>query len=237
MLTKLKSFNLKNNIKTPGQFSDKETIQKILNGEIAFFELLIRRYNPVLYKIGRSYGYGHQDVEDLMQTTFTTAYFKLAQFKGQSSFQTWIIQIMLNYCYQKKKKFGFKNEIPSDEINKEKSIPMFSNQKYTNPDGIVANRELSHIIEQAISKIPLEYKLVFSLREINGLSVSETATSLELSESNVKVRLNRAKSMLRKQIEQLYSPEDIFEFKATYCDSMVHNVMKEIKKLEKQLIL
>jgi RNA polymerase sigma-70 factor (ECF subfamily) len=105
---------------------------------------------------------------------------------------------------------------------------MFSNQKYTTPEEIAFNRELNHILEQAVAKIPVEYRLVFSLREINGFSITETADALSISASNVKVRLNRAKSMLRQQIEQMYSPEEIFEFKATYCDRMVNRLMNEV---------
>lgn len=71
--------------------------------------------------------------------------------------------------------------------------------------------------------------MVFSLREINGLNVSETADALNISESNVKVRLNRAKTMLRKEIEKSYSPNDIFEFNLIYCDAIVNRVMNDIK--------
>ena len=74
--------------------------------------------------------------------------------------------------------------------------------------------------------------MVFSLREISGLNVAETAEVLKISESNVKVRLNRAKLMLRKQIENKYTAADIFEFNLIYCDDMVHKVMKEIIKLK-----
>ncbi|HEX7457190.1 MAG TPA: sigma factor, partial [Ginsengibacter sp.] len=79
--------------------TDTEIIQKIINGEIALFEILIRRNNASLYKTGRSYGYSHEDTQDLMQDTFINAYVSLSKFKNQSSFKTWIIKIMLNNCY------------------------------------------------------------------------------------------------------------------------------------------
>lgn len=74
--------------------------------------------------------------------------------------------------------------------------------------------------------------MVFSLREINGLNVLETAEALSISETNVKVRLNRAKTMLRKEIEKSYTTEDIFEFNLIYCDAMVNRVMNNIKKTQ-----
>jgi RNA polymerase sigma-70 factor (ECF subfamily) len=74
-------------------------------------------------------------------------------------------------------------------------------------------------------RIPLDYRVVFSLREINGLSVAETAEVLDITTSNVKVRLNRAKSMLRKELEQSYKKENLFEYNLVHCDEMVQRVM------------
>ena len=93
------------------------------------------------------------------------------------------------------------------------------------------NRELNHVIEKSLSKVPVEYRMVFSLREISGLNVAETAEALNITESNVKVRLNRAKNMLRKEIELIYNAEDIFEFNLIYCNEVVNGVMEKIKTL------
>jgi RNA polymerase sigma-70 factor (ECF subfamily) len=71
---------------------------------------------------------------------------------------------------------------------------------------------------------------VFSLRELNGMSTAETAEAMDISETNVKVRLNRAKHMLREIVEKMYSPEDIFEFNLIYCDAIVNKVMTAIYK-------
>jgi RNA polymerase sigma-70 factor (ECF subfamily) len=75
--------------------------------------------------------------------------------------------------------------------------------------------------------------MVFSLREISGLTVEETAEVLNISEGNVKVRLNRAKTMLRKEVEKLYTAEDIFEFNIIYCDAMVNKVMSKLNEMGK----
>ena len=213
------------------QYADIEIIQKILEGEFELFEILIRRNNPFLYKTGRSYNYNHEDTQDLMQDTFIDAYTHLSKFENRASFKTWIIKIMLNNCFRKQQKFSFKNEV-ANEIN-DKSIPMFSNQPHTDTNKTVVNRELSLIIENALKQVPLDYRMVFSLREINGLNVAEAAEALTISEANVKVRLNRAKTMLRKEIEKSYTAEDIFEFNLIYCDAMTVNVMNKIKGINK----
>ena len=216
-------------MKDISQVADIEIINKILEGEFSLFEILIRRNNSVLYKTGRSYSYNHEDTQDLMQDTFIDAYTNLIKFENRASFKTWIIKIMVNNCYRKKQKFSFKNEAPK-EIS-DKSIPMFSNQLHTDTNRTIVSRELGLIIENALKEVPLDYRMVFSLREIIGLNVIETAESLSISEANVKVRLNRAKSRLRKEIEKSYTVEDIFEFNLVYCDAMTKNVMDKLKSI------
>ncbi|HTA26968.1 MAG TPA: sigma-70 family RNA polymerase sigma factor [Bacteroidia bacterium] len=207
---------------------DADIIKKITAGSVPLFELLIRRTNPFLYKVGRSYGYNHEDVQDIMQDTFINAFTNLSQFQNRASFKTWIIQIMLNNCYRKKQKSSTKNEIASEKGITEKSTPMFTNKNNGNTEKVVMNKELNKVIEDALEEIPLEYRMVFSLREITGLTVAETAKTLDITETNVKARLSRSKAMLRKKIEKMYSAEDIYEFNLIYCDMMVKRVMNEI---------
>lgn len=213
------------------QYTDLDIIQKILNGQLPLFEILIRRNNPFLYKIGRAYNYSHEDTQDLMQDTFIDAYCNLSKFENRASFKTWIIKIMLNNCFRKQQKFSFKNEIAND-IN-EQSIPMFINPTHSDTNKSVMNKELSAVIEKALQQVAIDYRMVFSLREMNGLNVKETAEALNISEANVKVRLNRAKAMLRKEVEKSYTTDDIFEFNLIYCDAIVNNVMRKLKELNK----
>lgn len=214
-----------------GQYSDQEIIQRINEGDVRLFEILIRRYDPFLYKIGKTYRYNHEDTEDLMQDAYINAYCGLKKFENRSSFKTWLTRIMLNVCYQKRHKLSFKNEIISDDIQNEKSSILFHNS--TNNEKITMNKELGHVLENAIHEIPEDYRIVFTLRELNGLSVAETSEALDITKSNVKVRLNRAKGMLQKEIKKMYSPQEIFEFNLIYCDVMVNRVMTKIYELKK----
>jgi RNA polymerase sigma factor (sigma-70 family) len=209
-------------------YADIDIIDKILAGDVPLYEVLIRRYNPFLYKTGRVYGYNHQDTEDLMQETYISAYRSLAKFENRSSFKTWLIKIMLNYCHHKKRNSSFKKEMVVNELPTEKNKPMFHHDN--NTERTLVTRELGHVLENALEKVPEEYRIVFMLREMNGLSTAETAEAANISQSNVKVRLSRAKALLRNEIEKMYSPADIYEFNLVYCDSMVERVMNEIKK-------
>jgi RNA polymerase sigma factor (sigma-70 family) len=210
------------------QYSDSDIIEKVISGETALFEILIRRYNAYLYKTGRSYNYSHEDTQDLMQESFISAYLNLAKFENRASFKTWIIRIMLNHCWQKQQKLSYKNE-SRQEIS-EYSASMFVSP--TDTQTAIMNKELNNVIENALKEVPENYRMVFTLREINGMNVAETAGAMNISETNVKVRLNRAKAMLRTQIEKSYSPEEIFEFNLIYCDAMVNRVMERIQKLK-----
>lgn len=209
------------------QYSDPEVINEILLGNTALFEILIRRYNPVLYKTGRGYGFNHEDTEDLMQETFINSFQSLSKFENRSSFKTWLIRIMLNQCYHKSQKLSYQIK-PATEISvNENSGSMFLTNHHRKPDSVIT-RELKNVIEAALNKLPEDYRMTFTLRELTGLSVADTAELLSITTSNVKVRLNRAKMMLRKEIEKIYSAEDIYEFNLIYCDKIVDTVMSKI---------
>ncbi len=211
------------------QYADKDVIEQIISGNIALFEILIRRYNPFLYKVGRSYGLNHQNTQDLMQDTAISSYQNLSKFENHSSYKTWIIKIMLNQCYHKVQKFSYKKELPSEISDNYKSPHMFLKNNHSDTGKSVINHELSKVIEASLEKLSEDYRITFALRELTGLSVDETAEIMNTTPSNVKVRLNRAKMMLRKEIEKIYTPEDIYEFNLIYCDKIVDAVMKQIK--------
>lgn len=219
------------NVKLFEKREDWEIIQHVLQGEKALYEIVIRRYNQFLYKLARGYGYGHHDAEDLMQETYISAYKHLGSFENRSSFKTWLARIMLNHCYQKKQKFSFQKEIALETKLSERSTPMFQNNE--GADKTVLKKEFGHILENALMQLSEDYRMVFTARELNELNVAETAEALNISENNVKVRLNRAKKMLRTELEKMYSPQEIFEFNLVYCDKMVANVMHALDQLPK----
>jgi len=210
---------------------EQNIIQKIVNGETALFEILIRRYNAVLYKIARSYGFDHEEAKDLLQETHITAYQKLKQFESRSLYKTWISKIMVNKCLYKLSYGKGKYEIAHQLID-ENSQPMFSSKKQ-NTESSVLNKELSHILETSLERIPVHYRMVFLLREVEGFSVAETADMLGLTTVNVKVRLNRAKTLLQKELEKYYPKAQLYDFNLIYCDEVVKNVFEAIEKLNR----
>ena len=204
--------------------NEPELLDKIIGGEIALYEVIIRRYNPLLYKIGRSYRLAHEDVQDAMQETFITGYEKLSQFRKEAQLGTWLARIMINKCLYKMKK-NTKNISLSitGEIN---DLPILL------PEGggekFPFQTELKKILELSLEKLPESYRMVFLLRETENFSVAETAEALNITPLNVKVRLNRAKAMMREHLEQWYSKTEIYEFNLTYCSKVVDQVFQKI---------
>jgi RNA polymerase sigma factor (sigma-70 family) len=208
--------------------NDDAVIEKIRNGNPALFEVLIRRYNPVIYKIARSYGFNHQDAEDLMQDTHVAAYTQLSKFEHRASYKTWISRIMINRCLYKLKYGYFKNEVPSEQIPESNSLPMYIKGNESQTEDVILNRELTKALEESLQNIPVNYRTVFVLREMEGFSVAETAELLNITPINVKVRLNRAKALLQNEIEKFYTHTELYTFNQIYCDAIVQKVFEKI---------
>ena len=200
--------------------SEPELIEDILAGEHRLYEHFIRKYNQRLFRTGMSILNDDMEVEDAMQTAYIKAYEHLAAFKNRSSFGTWITRILINECLLQKKN---KQRLQLVEGNHSEIISHMDTPAHT-----LVNKELATVLENAIAGLPEKYRLVFVLREVENLSVKETAEVLLLEESNIKVRLNRAKTMLRENLSG-YVKESVFAFHLTRCDRIVGHVFKELQ--------
>ncbi|MCP2043866.1 sigma-70 family RNA polymerase sigma factor [Pontibacter sp. HSC-36F09] len=207
---------------------DSEIVSKIKAGEKDLFEVLIRRHNGALYKVGRSFGLLHDDVQDLMQEAHIAAYLNLGKFESRAAYKTWLIRIMLNKCYHLTMEKSHKSKSDFSEVSHTGEVNF--TEKNTSSDGHreVLNRELGRVLEECIEQLAPEYRTVFVLRELEGLNVNETASVMSITEANVKVRLNRAKSMLRKKLESWYPKAAVYEFNLIYCDQVVERVFQRI---------
>jgi RNA polymerase sigma-70 factor (ECF subfamily) len=206
-----------------GVLPDSELITRILQGEKNLYALIVRRYNQRLYRVGMGILNDDTEVEDAMQVAYVNAWENLGKFKFRSSFSTWLTRIMINESLLRTKKRKHFLEMKEDTINHYQQ-----SMSQQNALSKLMNADLKRKLEEAIHKLPEKYRTVFILREIENMSVSETKECLAISEMNVKVRLNRAKSMLRNTLGELYRSGDVFEFHLSRCDRMVDNVMSRI---------
>lgn len=209
--------------------TDNEIIARMLQGEKNLYAIIVRRYNQRLYKVGISILNDDTEVEDAMQVTYINAYENLGKFAFKASFSTWLTRILINECLLRLKKRG-KTIIMNDD-NMENEIHNWQAGKTQSPVTKVLNSELKTILEDAIRKLPEIYRTVFVMREIENMNVAETKECLAISEVNVKVRLNRAKAMLRDLLANFYKKEDILHFHLSRCDRMVERVMKQIESM------
>lgn len=205
--------------------TDAEVVRRVLGGEPALFEVLMRRYNQRVYRAVRSVLRDEGECEDAMQQAWLGAYSHLDQFEGTAAFSTWLTRIALNEALGRARRRS--RLAPAEELPEEDDSMATAAQ---DPEGQAANRELGHILEAAIDELPDHYRSVFMLREVDGMSTADAALSLGVSEEVVKVRLHRARLALR---DQLYARAGLaaaktFTFLGARCDRMVAGVLERI---------
>ncbi len=208
--------------------SDNEIVHAILAGDKNMFELLIRKYNSRMYRVGMSIVKDKDEVEDLMQNSYIKAYQNLAKFEMRASFGTWVIRIMVNECLAHQKKSRRKMETALDNVSVMENQTSIRRQGLKTPMQMVLNKELAAMLEDSLLALPEKYRVVFVMREVEGMSVNETIEALAITESNVKVRLNRAKTMLRKNLSGYYKNDLVFNFHLSRCDRIVAKVLAAI---------
>ena len=182
----------------------------------------MRKYNLRLYRICMSIINDDKEAEDIMQITYINAYQQLGKFQHKSSFGTWLTRILINESLLHKKRIIKHQQVLMKETD--------TNNEYHNDTPLknLMNKELKAILEDAVSALPEKYRMVFVMREIQEMSTNETMEVLSLGESNVKVRLNRAKEMLRVELSRHFKSNQLFDFHLTRCDKIANYVMSRI---------
>lgn len=212
-----------------GEMSDNEVITRVLNGEKNLYAIIVRRYNARLYRIGMSIINHDTEVEDVMQVTYLKAYENLGSFAFKASFSTWLTRILINESILKLKKRKHSFDLNRDML--ENVIYQHQIIDVQTPVARMLNAELKVILEEAIRQLPEKYRTVFVMREIENMNVAETKACLNISEVNVKVRLNRAKTLLKNSLSAVYNKDDIFHFHLSRCNQMAEAVLKQMEAL------
>ncbi|WP_417359831.1 RNA polymerase sigma factor [Galbibacter sp.] len=209
------------------EMEDFLIIERIVNGDTELFEILMRRHNELLYRTIRSYIQTEADVQDTIQDTYIKAFEKLYQFKNNALFSTWLVRIGINEALQRKRKA---HKFRTIALQQYANVLQIEDKNIMNPENRTMYKESYCFMEKAIDTLPEKYKIVFMLKEVEGLGISEISKCLNLSNSNVKVRLFRARIMLKDSILKLTDYSNIFEFGDAKCDRIVASVMEYIYK-------
>jgi RNA polymerase sigma-70 factor (ECF subfamily) len=220
--------------------SDVDIVKRVRAGECALFEILMRRHNQRLYRAARAVVNDEHDVEDVMQQAYINAFTHLHQFEERSQFSTWLTRITLNEAFGRRRKVQSETmaRVPSDVVGKDAGEFMETvKSPQPDPERQAYAQELHRVLEEAVDALPETYRVVFMLRDIDGLSTSETGEGLGLGEEAVKTRLHRARAMVRRAVTARIGEvaADTFQFHAPRCDRVVAAVLARIgsKQLER----
>lgn len=182
--------------------SEQELIASILAGQRDNFHLLIRPYEQQLYRTALALMKNATEAEDVVQDAVLKAYRKLASFRGDSKFSTWLIAITLNEARARLRKES-RASIDSLDAQQENGgdfTPAALTDWREVPLAALERQELRKLIQGAVAELPDAYREIVTLRDVEELSVNETAEMLGISVSLVKVRLHRARMMLQKKL-------------------------------------
>jgi RNA polymerase sigma-70 factor (ECF subfamily) len=218
---------------TPAALSDGEIVTRVQAGERALFELLMRRHNQRVYRAVRAVVKLEADVEDVMQQAYINAFIHLHQFERRAQFSTWLIRIALNEAFSRRRKMRLMVPAGGDTATTGDrdgdSMDRLTSPE-ADPERQAYAQELHRVLEAAVDALPDTYRAVFMLRDIEGLSTSETGAGLGLGEEAVKTRLHRARAIIRRTISAQIGAtfSGAFEFHAPRCDRVVSHVLAAI---------
>jgi RNA polymerase sigma-70 factor, ECF subfamily len=209
--------------------SDAEIVARVCGGETSLFEVLMRRHNQRVYRAARAIVKDEAEAEDVMQQAYINAFVHLKQFESRAQFSTWLTRITIYEALARRRK-----QRPEEPLGINDDIDDAAGAMRTSevsPERQAYSGELGRLIENAVDALPDTYRCVFMLREVEGLSTSETAEGLGLGEEAVKTRLHRARAILRRTlIDRLGGSASLaFQFHATRCDRVVDAVLSEIR--------
>jgi RNA polymerase sigma-70 factor, ECF subfamily len=185
---------------------DVALVAQVRSGDIAAYDTLVRKYERQIFRIAQHITQNREDAEDVMQDAFLKAYEKLDQFQGNSKFYTWLVRIAVNESLMRlrKRRTGRMVSIDEDLETEEGTVPRDLADWAPDPEQNYTQTELGKILEKTIKGLPPGFKVVFELRDVQGLSTEDTAEALGLSVPAVKSRLLRARLQLRERLSRYF---------------------------------
>lgn len=191
---------------------DAHLVARARGGDFAAFEALVARYSGRIYALALRIVRQREDAEEVVQQTFLTVIERIDTFREESAFATWLTRVATNHALALLRRRRVRATLPLAEDSRDDRYedvprPAFIAAWKQTPEEIASQRETARILAEALDELDEKYRLVFLLRDVEGLSTAETAEALGISESNTKVRLLRARLMLRERLTQVFGDE------------------------------
>lgn len=189
---------------------DVALVARAREGDVQAFEKLVKQYDRQVFRIAQHITQNREDAEDVVQDAFLKAYEKLDQFQGNSKFYTWLVRIAVNESLMRlrRRRTGKMVSIDEDVETDEGSMPRDLADWSPDPEQLYGQSELADILRKTIQGLPPGFRIVFVLRDVEGLSTEETAETLGLSVPAVKSRLLRARLQLRERLSRYFRKQN-----------------------------
>ncbi len=187
-------------------FDEPALLARAKAGDAAAFSELVKQYDRRIFRMAKQITQNDEDAEDVLQETFLKAYSHLADFQGNSKFYTWLVRIAVNEALMKLRRRRSDRTVPLDEpvdTGEDELVREIAVWE-ENPEQKYSREELGQLLDEAVESLKPAYRTVFVLRDIEELSIEETAEALNLSISAVKSRLLRARLQLREKLTRLF---------------------------------
>jgi RNA polymerase sigma-70 factor (ECF subfamily) len=211
---------------------DAELVARTGRGDQAAFEALMRRYNSRLFRVARAILKDDSDAEDALQDAYLQAYRRIGEFRGEAQLGTWLTRIVVNQALMQLRKqkrnrvvVPFRERSGPPAVDQE--IEDVADKNGESPSSAALRAEVRRMLEQRIDELPVAFRTVFVMREVEDMTVQETAACLSIPEATVRTRLFRARAMLRQSLERTVDAvtADIFGFAGARCDRIVAAVL------------
>ena len=213
--------------------AEAELVEAARERDEAAVRELIRRMNPRLFRVARGLAASDAEAEEIVQETYLAAFTRLDSFKAEARFSTWITRICLNTARMRRRRSRAHEEYDTvTETNgSEDTVLAFPGAGVEQPDAVLGQRQVRVLLEHAVAELPPELRLVFLMREAEGMSTLAIARDLSLNPVTVKTRLFRARQRLRKAIEKRLRGgfDAIFPFGGRRCAAMADRVVKALR--------
>ena len=216
-----------------------ELVALARTGQAEAVRLIVQTHNSKLYRVARAVLRDDDEAEDVVQETYVRALTTLARFRGESSLATWLTRIAINEALGRLRRRRPKVELDALDTAQERDrmqlIPFPLTRGETDPEQAAARQEVGRLLERAIDQLAEPFRVVFVLREIEELTVEETAGQLGLRPETVRTRLHRARAQLRQALDsQLASAlAEVFPFGGARCARLAEAVMRRLAALNK----
>jgi RNA polymerase sigma-70 factor (ECF subfamily) len=215
-------------------YSDRALVEMARGHDEAAIRTLIRRHNQRLFRVARAIVHNDAEAEDVVQASYVKAFTHLATFRGEAELTTWLTRIAVNEATERLRRRRPTTGVEQIDIEREGSAQIIqfpSVQPQLDPETEMSRQEIRDFLEQAVDTLPATFRAVFVLRDVEGLSVEETASTLDIKPETVRTRLHRARRLMRSAIEAELNGAftSLFPFDGQRCIHMADRVLLELR--------